>query len=83
MIQTLEAVSDGEVLPPDEPIPLQPNTRVRIVVETLPEADAEPVSFVRAARPLKLNGPADWSTNLDNYLYGEEAQRASYYSASG
>lgn len=74
MIQTLEAVFDGEVIHPDEPIGLEPKTSVRIVVETIPEAEAKPVSFLRAARSLKLNGPADWSTNLDSYLHGEESQ---------
>lgn len=74
MSQTLEAVFDGKVILPDEPIALEPNTRVRVVIETVAEAEAKPVSFLRAARSLKLNGPADWSTNLDNYLYGEEAQ---------
>ncbi len=75
MIQTLEAVFDGEVIHPDEPIGLEPNTRVRIVLETIPEAEAKPDSFLRAARSLKLNGPSDWSTNLDAYLYGEEGRR--------
>lgn len=65
MIQTLEAVFVGEGVPPHEPMALKPNARVRIVVETLIEADVEPVSFLRAARSLKLKGPVDWSTNLD------------------
>ncbi len=68
MIQTLEAVFDGAVLHPHEPMALEPNTRVRIVIETLPEADAKPVSSLRAARSLKLKGLVDWSTNLDTYL---------------
>ena len=75
MVQTLEAVFDGEVLRTDEPLALEPNTRVRLVVETVPEPGNQPVSFLRTARSLKLEGPADWSTNLDSYLYGEEAQR--------
>lgn len=75
MSQTLEAVFDGKVIHPAEPIALEPNTRVRIVIETVTEAEAKPVSFLRAARSLKLDGPADWSTNLDQYLYGEDAQR--------
>ncbi len=74
MSQTLEAVFDGKVIHPDEPITLEPNTRIRIVIETVTEADAKPTSFLRAARSLKLDGPTDWSKNLDNYLYGEEGQ---------
>ena len=75
MSQTLEAVFDGKVILPDEPIILEPNTRVRVIIEILSETEAKPVSFLRAARSLKLDGPADWSTNLDNYLYGDEARR--------
>jgi hypothetical protein len=31
---------------------------------------AEPKSFLRVARSLRLQGPADWSSRLDDYLYG-------------
>ena len=75
MSQTLDAVFDGKVILPDEPITLEPNTRIRVIIETVAETGAKPVSFLRAARSLKLNGPADWSTNLDSYLYAEETQR--------
>lgn len=75
MSQTLEAVFDGKVILPDEPITLEPNTRVRVVIEAVPQAPTKPVSFLRAARALKLKGPADWSTNLDSYLYGDDVQR--------
>ena len=77
MTQTLEAVFDGAIIQPDEPILLAPNTRVRIIIETLPEENSKPVSFLRAARSLQLKGPSDWATNLDNYLYGDENSRGS------
>ena len=35
MPRTVEAVYDGEVLRPKEPVDLEPNTRVRITIETL------------------------------------------------
>ena len=58
MTQTLEAVFDGDVLHPSEPLQLEPNTRVRLVVETLaPLVEAK--SFLQTARELNLNGPAD------------------------
>lgn len=38
MTKTVEAVYDGEALRPDEPLDLQPNTRVRITIETAPDA---------------------------------------------
>ena len=71
MTQTVEAVYDGAVLRPDAALSLEPNTRVRITVEVLPGADATPpASFLRTARGLNLSGPADWSANAEEYLYG-------------
>jgi len=70
MSQTLEAIFDGEVLRPDEPIELEPNTRVRITIEPTSEAADESKSFLDTALSLKLEGPSDWSERLDDYLYG-------------
>lgn len=70
MSQTLDAVFDGNVFRPDQPIALEPNTRVRITIETTPPPDRQPESFLRVARSLNLNGPSDWSSRLDDYLYG-------------
>ncbi|MDQ3805758.1 MAG: antitoxin family protein [Acidobacteriota bacterium] len=72
MTKTLEATFDGEVLRPDEPLGLEPNTRVRITIEPAPRPRAQPTSFLRTARSLSLEGPADWATRLDDYLYGGE-----------
>jgi hypothetical protein len=74
MTQTVEAVYDGTVLRPETSLGLQPNTRVRLTVEVLPPAEAAPSSFLRTARSLDLRGPADWSANLDSYLYGDGDQ---------
>jgi hypothetical protein len=67
MIRSIEAVFDGATLRPDEPIELPPNTRVRLTIETL-EPPSQPSSFLRAARSLRLEGPRDWSSNLETYL---------------
>ena len=75
MSQTLEAIFDGEVLRPDEPIDLEPNTRVRITIEPADEAENKSKSFLDIALSLKLEGPPDWSENLDDYLYGGEKRR--------
>lgn len=72
MTHTVEAVYDGTVLRPDTALELRPNTRVRITVEVLPPAEQAPSSFLRTARSLDLRGPADWSANLDHYLYGND-----------
>ncbi len=63
----IEAVYDGKTFVPTEPIKLKPNSRVRIAIET--EED-QPVSFLEVAQSLQLDGPSDWSLNLDEYLYG-------------
>jgi hypothetical protein len=74
MSTTIHATFDGQVLRPEEPIALAPNTRVRITIE--PDVEPEPPkpktggSFLKVARTLKLEGPPDWSERLDDYLYG-------------
>ena len=75
MVKTIDAIFDGRVLHPEEPMALEPNTRVRITVETVPAGARATASFLQTARSLNLEGPADWSANLDQYLYGEETQR--------
>lgn len=70
MIQVLEAVFDGAVLHPEEPLELEPNTRVRITIETVEPDQSPPFSFLQTARLLKIEGPVDWSERLEDYLYG-------------
>ena len=70
MSQTLDATFDGNVFRPDQPIELEPNTRVRITIEPTPTVDRNSESFLRVARSLNIDGPSDWSTRLDDYLYG-------------
>lgn len=72
MTKTLEAVFDGEVLRPDEPIDLEPNTRVRVTIESAAPPRDKSNSFLRTARSLNLQGPPDWAARLDDYLYGDE-----------
>ncbi len=74
MLKTVEAVYDGAALVPLEPLTLLPNTRVWIIIET-PETDTSTTtSFLQTARSLRLEGPADWSLNLEQYLYGEQVE---------
>ncbi|HJP95821.1 MAG TPA: antitoxin family protein [Candidatus Saccharimonadales bacterium] len=70
MSRTIEAVFDGEVLRPQEPLELQPNTKVRITIEESPTAKPNSKSFLQTARSLNLEGPADWSERIEEYLYG-------------
>ena len=71
MTKTFEAVFDGEVLRPVEPVSLEPNTKVRLTLE-VETAEAKPKSFLQTAKALELDGPADWSENLDDYLYAKQ-----------
>jgi predicted DNA-binding antitoxin AbrB/MazE fold protein len=68
MAATIEAVFDGEVFRPDRPLKLEPNTRVTLVV-TMPDRTEPSESFLDTAMSIKLEGPADWSENLDRYLH--------------
>ncbi len=70
MTKTVEALFDGKVLRPDEPLELQPNTRVRITIESSVASGTKRLSFLRTARSLKLDGPSNWSERIDDYLYG-------------
>ena len=80
MTTTLYATFDGEVLRPEDPIPMEPNTRVRVTIEAEPEQplecmeECEPYSFLRILESANLDGPPDWSERLHYYLYGEGAR---------
>jgi predicted DNA-binding antitoxin AbrB/MazE fold protein len=69
MTRTVQAVFDGEVLRPQEPLDLEPQTRVQITIETI-EPLEQSQSFLDLAASLNLEGPSDWSENLEEYLYG-------------
>ena len=73
MSLTLEATFDGTVFHPIEPIKLMPNTHVRLVIEIVEENFEKPKSFLDVARSLNLRGPADWSSRVDDYLYGTKS----------
>lgn len=70
MSQILEATFDGQVFRPVEAVKLQPDTQVQLVVTVKVVSEEKPKSFLRTARSLKLQGPKDWSSRIDDYLYG-------------
>jgi hypothetical protein len=78
MTTTVFATFDGEVLRPEVPVTLAPNTRVRVTIETTPAAESKSSSFLRTAQSLNLAGPPDWSERLEEYLrtQGEHAKRS-------
>lgn len=70
MIKTLDAIFDGKVLHPDTPLDLIPNTKVKITIEFPVTEAVKPFSFLDTACSLNLEGPADLSEKVDEYLYG-------------
>jgi predicted DNA-binding antitoxin AbrB/MazE fold protein len=79
--KTVEAVFDGTVLHLKEPLELKKGARVRIAIEAIelePIAPTKPCSFLQTARSLQLQGPTDWSTNIQHYLYGDGEGVKSY-----
>ncbi len=76
MSDTILATFDGKVFRPAHPVALEPNTAVRLTVEPIASPPEEPMSFLRTAMAQRLEGPPDWATNLDKYLYGEEPEGA-------
>ena len=77
MSATLHATFDGKVLRPEEPLTLPANTRVRLIIELVEphEAEERPQSFLKTARSLHLEGPPDWSSHLEDYLYPEPSRQ--------
>jgi len=71
MTQTIEAIFDGKVIRPDQPLALAVNTRVRVTIEPIAETPCPRHSFLNTAREIKIKGPPDWSARLDDYLYGD------------
>ena len=74
MTWTIMATYDGSKLILDEPLPLEPGTRVWLTVHDAAEqlgSDSSPgISFIDTARSMHLDGPSDWSARVDHYLYG-------------
>lgn len=85
MTKTLHARFDGKAFYPEEPVPIAPDTTVILTIETPETAETgesarekssdsvpvkgEPYSFLKLAMSLNLEGPEDWSENLEDYLY--------------
>lgn len=69
-----DATFDGTVFRPESQPDLEPNTRVRIVVKPLGEIKplviekGEAYSFLDFAGSLKLEGPPDWSENINKHV---------------
>lgn len=63
----------GTFFGPLETVELQPDTQVGLVVTVKVVPQDRQKSFLRTARALKLKGPKDFSSLLDDYLYLKES----------
>ncbi len=71
MDRTVTAVFDGEVLHPDLPLDLEPNTRYVLIIQSEPVGTAvEDVWDVLERLTGTVDAPPDWSSEHDHYLYG-------------
>lgn len=72
MTKVLNAVFDGAVFRPDTKVELEPDTRVELEVRVRAPRSSKTTSFLETALALRLEGPPDFSSRLDDYLYGEK-----------
>ena len=72
MVQIIPATFDGATFRPEKPVSIAPNTKVLLTVEAakLERRPARPTSFIDTALSLRIDGPSDWSSRVDHYLYG-------------
>jgi hypothetical protein len=74
MTRTLDATFDGTALQFNETLDIEPNTLVRVTIETVDTPS--PSDFLAVCLAANLDGPSDWSENLEEYLYGNKRDPA-------
>ncbi len=82
MEKTISVTFDGEVFHPDEPVDLASNAKATVIfeekqdrkklslIEMPKRGKGKPYAFLDFARSANLDGPSDFSRNLDDYLNG-------------
>jgi hypothetical protein len=74
--KTLTAVYDGQVLRPEHPVDLKPNTRYVVTVEReVQGAESQSAWDVLEKLVGSVEGPRDWADEHDHYLYGTPKRR--------
>lgn len=71
MTQRINAIFDGKVFRPEEPVDLQPNTRCVVTVQA-PASNSQPGDAWDLLDHMAgtVEAPADWSSEHNHYLYG-------------
>lgn len=71
MEKTVDATFDGEIFRPNEPVDLEPNTRVTLrLAGKKKKKTGKPGSFLDYLLSVDLDLPPDYASNIDEYLYG-------------
>ncbi len=78
MVMTLDATFDGKAIQLDEPIDLEPNTRVRVTMERVEPKLGEAYSFLDFLASLELEGPADMSERIEELSEGFPTDRENF-----
>lgn len=73
MPQTLYMTFDGKALVPENGVALVAGTRYKVVVQDIVRSVPESESAWAVLERLvgTVEGPADWASELDHYLYGK------------
>ena len=70
MEKTVNATFDGEVFRPDDPVDLEPNTKVTLKLDVKSKKKVgKPYAFLDFLRSANIDAPPDYAANLDDYLY--------------
>jgi hypothetical protein len=79
MSQTLFATFDGKALAPENGVELVAGTRYKVVIQDIDNNMSTRKSAWEALDRLvgTVEGPADWASELDHYLYGKPKRNAS------
>lgn len=72
MQKVINATFGGEVLRPENPIKIEPKTRVRLIIEPFEKSDKKKRPFLQTAKSLKIDGTSDWSEKFEEYLYDND-----------
>ncbi len=72
MLQTIDAIFDGKVLVPQNGVQLIEGSRYKLIVQPLDQSAAAGESAWDLLSQLAgtVEGPADWASETDHYLYG-------------
>lgn len=70
MTKTIYLKYDGQVFRPEGPVDLEPDTRIRAIIEAAEMGTGKFGAFLSLAPSLNLEGPPDWSGRLEEYLCG-------------